>query len=54
MEFSMEPQDFVLDSAMDSGKTREDGAAPGYFQLYERGSKQAVPLKQVGFSIDVC
>ena len=53
MPFTMEPKDFEKSPEQDSGQTRTTDAT-NHFQLYNRETEQAVPLKQVGFSIDIC
>ena len=53
--FSAEPLDFEVDHTQDSGSKRfgqpQDEEA---FQLVDNETLNKVPLKQVGFSIDVC
>ena len=53
MSFSMEPQDFVINPDQDGGEAKKKNRT-SHFQLYDRETDEAVPLKQVGFNIDIC
>ena len=43
MSFSMEPQDFVINPDQDGGMAKKSRTS--HFQLYDRETDEAVPLK---------